>query len=97
MQQELSDTHPDLSIQLLAVNEIGYSSGLDTMSAMGDLPVLQDTVESGVWDAWGAGFRDVVILNAENEQVASFNLTTHSLAEPDNFASLKSLLVYSAE
>ena len=97
MQQELSDTHPELAIQLLAVNEIGYHSGLDTMAALGNLPLLQDTPEAGVWDAWGAGFRDVVILNAANEQVASFNLTTHSLAEPENFAALKSLLVYSAE
>ena len=67
------------------------------MSAMGDLPLLQDTPEAGVRDAWGAGVRDVVILNAANEQVASFNLTTHNLAEPDNFASLKSLLIELAE
>ena len=97
MQQELSETHPELAIQVLAVNEIGYHSGLDTMSALGDLPLLQDTPEAGVWDAWGASFRDVVILNAANEQEASFNLTTHSLAEPANFAALKSLLVDLAE
>ena len=97
MQAELLDAHPDVTIQLLAINEVGYHAGLDAMASMGDVPLLQDTDEASVWDAWDVRFRDVVILNAANEQVASFNLTTHSLADPANYAALKSLLIDSAE
>ena len=42
-------------------------------------------------------FRDVVILNSDNEQVGVFNLTTHSLAVSENYEELKSLLLASSE
>jgi hypothetical protein len=97
MQNELAIEEPGLSIQLLAINESGYDSGLDTMSGLGDLPLLQDTDEETVWDDWDVTFRDVVILNSDNEQVGVFNLTTHSLAVSENYEELKSLLLASSE
>ena len=97
MQSELADEHPDLSIQLSAINEIGHDSGLETMADLGDLPLLQDTEEEAVWDDWDVTFRDVVILNQDNEAVGVFNLTTHSLAVEENYEDLKALLITSAE
>jgi hypothetical protein len=97
MQNELAIEEPGLAIQLLAINEDGFDSGLDTMSGEGDLPLLQDTDEASVWDDWDVTFRDVVILNSANEQVAVYNLTTHSLGVEDNYNELKALLIASAE
>ena len=97
MQNELAIEEPGLAIQLLAINEDGFDSGLDTMSDEGDLPLLQDTDEASVWDDWDVTFRDVVILNSANEQVAVYNLTTHSLGVEDNYNELKALLIASAE
>jgi len=97
MQAELAAEHPGLSIQLLAINEIGHDSGLSGMADRGDLPLLQDTPDEAVWDDWDVTFRDVVILNTSNEKVGVFNLTTHSLAVAENYADLKALLIASAE
>ena len=97
MQNELALEEPGLSIQLLAVNETGFDSGLGTMSGLGDLPLLQDTAEESVWDDWDVTFRDVVILNSDNEQVGVFNLTVHNLSDTDNYEELKALLIASAE
>ena len=97
MQNELADEEPGLGIQLLAINESGFDSGLGTKSALGDLPLLQDTDEETVWDDWDVTFRDVVILNSDNEQVGVFNLTTHNLSDAANYEELKALLIAAAE
>ena len=96
MQEELAAEYPELAIQVLAINEIGFS-GLSGMSDRGDLPLLQDVAEESVWSDWDVTFRDVVILDSNNEKVGEFNLTTHSLAVPENYAELKALLIASAE
>ena len=94
MQAELSAEGHDIPI--LAINEIGFT-GLDGMSALGDLPVLQDTAEEDVWADWDVTFRDVVILDRDNQKVGEFNLTTDSLSNPENYAALKALLIAAAE
>ena len=66
------------------------------MSELGDLPLLQDTEAANVWDSWDVTYRDVIILNAENEQVAVFNLTTYSLSVEENYDTLRSLLISAA-
>lgn len=66
------------------------------MSALGDLPLLQDTEDANVWDSWDVTYRDVVILNAASERVAVFNLTTYSLSDDDNYEALRGLLISTA-
>ena len=83
-------------IQLLAVNEIGFS-GLSGMASRGDLPLLQDTEDQNVWIEWDVTYRDVVILDRNNQKVGVFNLTTDSLSDPDNYSALKTLLISTAE
>ncbi len=74
-----------------------------------DIPWLQDVdlggnCASDVWhDKWGVNYRDVVILDGDNVQVAVYNLTTPpsgsgcSLADAACYSGLKQLLVSSAQ
>ena len=107
MQQELDAENPELNIKILGINEAGHESGNPDIIAGRDLPWLQDInddtsddddsdFDSDTWNSWDVEFRDVVITNAENEQVAVYNLTNNDLANSDNFAALKSLLLDAA-
>ena len=101
MQQELDAENPELNIKILGINEAGHESGNPDIIAGRDLPWLQDIDDDGdgdsdTWESWDVTFRDVVITNAENEQVAVYNLTNNDLANSDNFAALKSLLLDAA-
>ena len=62
------------------------------------LPWLQPLRgEPDVWDLWEIEYRDVLILGPENEPVAVFNLTEKNLADANNYATLKQLLLDAAE
>lgn len=74
------------------MNGTGYDSGMPTMAALGDLPILQDTAAVDAWGSWGVTYRDVVVLDANNEVVGVFNLTSNSLSDPANYAALKNML-----
>ncbi len=49
-----------------------------------------------MWASWGATWRDVRILDAENTVVAVYNLTEHDLAEPAHYDALRALLLEAA-
>ena len=97
MQAELEVERPDLVIHLLAVNEIGHDSGIPDMAAEGALPILQDDTVALVWDNWDATWRDVFVLDGENETDTVYNLTDHDLSDPANYETLKALLIGLAE
>ena len=101
MQYELDLGYPDLDFQILGVNEFGHESGNDLVTPGTDLPWLQDADvdldgSSDVWTSWDVDYRDVVILDATNTKVGVFNLTSHGLQEPDNYNSLRNMLVEAA-
>ena len=96
MQDELNNEYPNLDINLLGVNQDGFSSGNSTISTAGDIPLIQDNATDLIWSTWGVSFRDVVILNGENQIVASFNLTTYSLGDSTNYDTLKTMLINEA-
>lgn len=73
------------------MNEAGYESSLNQLTAAGDLPVLKDEANNAVWDSWDVTYRDVVILDGKNECYAVFNLTGNSIENPGNYADLKAL------
>jgi len=50
-----------------------------------------------VWNTWSVGYRDVIILDEQNEVIEVFNLTTHNLMDPAEYAALKALLVAAAD
>ena len=78
------------------MNLPGLEDYVDDMGANGDLPILQDTVTDDVWGAWGAVWRDVVILDPDNKRTTVYNLTTYDLADVANRDALKQLLLDAA-
>ena len=96
MQDQLDLEHPELHISIAHVNAIGHESGLDDLAAVTDLPIVDDDETALVWDAWGAEWRDVYVLDGDNVVYAVYNLTTYSLAEPENYQALYALFVEAA-
>jgi len=101
MQQELDSEQPELGIDILGVNEFGHESGNTLVTTDRDLPWLQDIDDnddgnSDTWDSWDVTFRDVIITDNDNVQIAVYNLTNNDLTNSDNFAALKQLLIDSA-
>ncbi len=96
MQDELDASHPELGIRLLIVNEDGYESGLESLFAVTDLPVLQDDEVALVWERWDATWRDVWVLDPDNEAHAVYNLTEHNLAVAEEYEGLRLLLIEAA-
>jgi len=41
-------------------------------------------------------WRDVVILDPDNQKITTYNLTEHNLTDPANYAELKALLIEAA-
>jgi len=77
---------------ILGVNEAGLESGNDDFTDGRDLPWLQETDAESVWSLWGVEYRDVVILDADGQFNAVYNLSENDLGEPDAQATLLSLL-----
>ena len=107
MQAELETEYPQYDIQILAVNQIGNSSGASLVASLGDLPMVQDNSSDDIWNTWhamspnpsthsGAPWRDVHILNTQNEIVDTYSLTLNNLSNPQNFATLKQMFVDAA-
>jgi len=101
MQNELRSEYPDAPIQIVGVNEFGHESGNPLMAANHATPILQDVDadnngSSDVWyDNWGVTYRDVKILNQQNELVGTVNLTPPSgydLGESINYDALKKIM-----
>jgi hypothetical protein len=92
MNNELATEGLPLAVQILGINPVGYEAGNADMCLGRDLPWLQETGGGSVENAWGATFRDVVILDAENKWITAYNLTTNPLTTPANYQELKSLL-----
>lgn len=68
-------------------------AGVPLMAAVSTLPLIQDVGTTQSASAlWNVTWRDVVVLNGENEFVGSFNLTGNNLSEQENYDELKTLL-----
>ena len=107
MQAELEVEYPQYDIQILAVNQIGNASGASLVASQGDLPLVQNNSVDDIWNTWhamapfpsthsGAPYRDVHILNGQNEIVETYSLTLNNLSNPQNFATLKQMFVDAA-
>jgi hypothetical protein len=91
MQDELDAAGLPVQVVIHGVNQSGFEAGNDAVTQGRDVPWLQDTVAEDVWTSWGVTFRDVIILDEENFPIAVYNLSTHSLFDPGNYAELKAL------
>jgi hypothetical protein len=75
---------------------IGAEAGNAQVCAGRDLPWLQDIAAQNVWTSWAVEYRDVVVLDVENQSVGVYNLTSHDLGVPANYDTLKAILVTAA-
>ena len=102
MQKELDANYPELDVQLMGINAYDQQAGNALATDGRDIPLLQDVDANGdrrsdVWEnSWGADYRDVVILDDENVRVGVFNLTEHDLGNPENYATLRQMLIDTA-
>ena len=83
-------------MQILGVNEAGFENGNNNITDGRDLPWLQDVPSANVWDSWRVGYRDVIIVDADNNVTSVYNLSDNDLANGDNYAAIKALLIDAA-
>lgn len=86
-------------MRILALNEPGQEVSAPTWAmhvGSHPMPWLQDTSAQNAWARWAPTYRDVVIVDAQNQKVDVFNVTEHDLADASNFATLKQKLLDAA-
>ena len=92
MQDEIDTAGWPVPVRILGVNAAGLEAGNAAVCMNRTIPWLQDVAEQNVWASWGVVWRDVWILDTDNVPVAVYNLTEHTLADPVQYAELKTLL-----
>lgn len=93
MQDDLDLLDPAVTVKILGVNQMGQERD-NALACQGkDIPWLQETGDALVWGPWQVSWRDVVILDQDNQKAAVFNLTTYDLSVPANYDSLMTLLL----
>lgn len=101
MQYDLDTNWSHLNIQILGINGVGYEGGNAWFTSAADIPWLQDAYTNGdsqsdVWTEWQVAYRDVIILDAENVPAGTFNLTTYSLGNGENYSTLRQIFISTA-
>ena len=96
MQIELDALGTVLNIQILGLNGVGYESANDLNCQGKDIPWLQDQASENVWALWAVTYRDVVVLDENNEVLFIYNLTTYDLGNPANYQALRDMLADAA-
>ena len=59
---------------------IGAESGVSLIPTSNNLPIVNDEASLNIWSNWGGIWRDVFILDQQNEIYAVYNLTQNNLA-----------------
>lgn len=96
MQNEFDAMDPAVAVSILGINQVDQDA-LNELTCEGrDIPWLQDTWDDLVWGSWHAEWRDVIILDRDNQKVSVYNLTEHDLSDPAAYAELKAMLVEAA-
>ena len=55
--------------------------------------MVQDNDTDLIWQSWGGNWRDVMILDVNNDIVGQFNLTDFNLSSSANYDTLKNMLI----
>lgn len=97
LQDQMALEHPELSARIVFVNRMHREDGLSDLTAISDLPVVQDGDPELVWDRWGAHWRDVFVLDADNHVVDVYNLTRYDLQDDENYQGLYDIFLGAAE
>ena len=97
MQKDVDSVTTARPIVLFGVNENGHASGNAETCAGRTIPWLQDIPAVNAWGAWQVTYRDVVVLDHENKVIHTYNLTSHDLGIPANYAELRAILLDAAD
>lgn len=92
MQKELDAEGLPVSLRIAGVNQAGQEKDNAKACDGKDLPWLQDSPAVSAWTTWDVTYRDVIILNGDNEPETIYNLTHHDLGIAVYYEELKSLL-----
>lgn len=96
MQAELDALGTPTPIQIVGVNQDGHQ--LDDYDETGafcdgrDLPFLEENAGDEVWSLWKVTYRDVVVIDGNNEVIDVYNLTDNDLSDTANYEALKDIL-----
>ena len=93
MQAEIQAEYPSLNITLLAINQSGYEAGMSSIGPTSTLPIVNDNDVDNIWNTWHAlspepshsPWREIHILNKQNEIIQTFSLTSHNLGPGNGF------------
>jgi hypothetical protein len=58
--------------------------------------MVEDTSSDAIWSQWNAVWRDVIILDGDNQIVDVYNLTSFDLSNPTNYDTLRQLFIDAA-
>ena len=92
----IANNNDTLNVNILGVNEIGFTNFGNALNSSHSLPLLQEIPQYNVNDSWSVSYRDVWILNEVQEPYAVVNLTTYNLSNPVNYNGLKNLFIGAA-
>jgi hypothetical protein len=92
MKAELDTEGLPVEVAILGINAIGLEAGNPSITSGRTIPWLQDTLAENVWSTWAPTYRDVVILDTQNQKIDVYNVTVYNLADPANYATLKDKL-----
>lgn len=96
MQKDVDTIATALAIRIQGVNAPEEAAGNGVITAGRVLPWLQDTKAVNAWGLWQVDFRDVIVLDDENQVVAIYNLTIHNLGVDSNYVALRNILLTAA-
>ena len=80
----------------MGVNRRDQSGNNHLVTGTRSLPWVQDTIDADLWNSWDVTWRDVRIVNSQQELAGVYNLTSNNLGSPNNRASLKNMLLEKA-
>lgn len=55
--------------------------------------MMQDNSNDLIWETWGGEWRDVMIVDKDNQLIGQYNLTENNLSDQNNYDELKGLLL----
>jgi len=97
MQAEFAAMQPPADIRILGINLQGLEAYNASYCVGLSVPWLQDTSAENVWGDWHAQWRDVIILDKQNQPILTYNLFDHDLSVPANYTELKNALLTAAQ
>ena len=96
MQAEINLEDTTVPVRILGINEA--EKGTNTSFTEGRaLAWIQDTPNTNVWRSWNVTYRDLWILDENNEVLSVINLTSENVTEAPVYANIKETLLNYAE